>query len=212
MPIMAMMRLWRYSCILLLLVFPFPVASAHFNIRHLLVKPILETNKSQGNRDHKPIIKKFQEILKALSGNVIPSGPRIFQHTLYWLTCLDAFKAVHLNDYGDVRQQHVLYSKLFYFESLRPRLLYAVGALLRALQLCTPLQFLLDPTCGVGAGINVCAAFAGSRWVKPLVLGFATTRWVWEWLGARSVSKVHIPISVIIGKGVKDSPRQPEVK
>lgn len=80
------------------------------------------------------------------------------------------------------QHQHALvpsvYSKLFYFARLRPRLLYAIGALLRALQLCTPFRRVLDPTAGVGAGINLCAILAGSRWVKPLVLGWATTKWV----------------------------------
>jgi hypothetical protein len=47
-----------------------------------------------------------------------------------------------------------------------------------SLQLCTPIRKVIDPSIGVGAGINLCALLAGSRWIKPLVLGWATTKWV----------------------------------
>ncbi|VEU44158.1 unnamed protein product [Pseudo-nitzschia multistriata] len=56
-----------------------------------------------------------------------------------------------------------VYSKLFYFARMRPRLLYSIGALLRALSLCTPLRHLFDPTVGVGAGIHFFASLASSR-------------------------------------------------
>ena len=91
-----------------------------------------------------------------------------------------------------------VYSKLFYFARLRPRLVFSVGSLLRALQLCTPLGRILDPSIGVGAGINLCAILAGSRWVKPLVLGWATTKYLWKWLGAERVGRAFLPITLSI--------------
>jgi hypothetical protein len=143
-----------------------------------------------------------------VTGDVRRPGPRVVHHILYWVTAADAVHSVFLNEYtspsglwmvlphlvagpsASTERQHQhqhhqslvpsVYSRLFYFAKLRPRLLYAIGALLRALQLCTPFRRVLDPTAGVGAGINLCALLAGSRWVKPLVLGWATTKWVSE--------------------------------
>ncbi|CAJ1938304.1 unnamed protein product [Cylindrotheca closterium] len=91
-----------------------------------------------------------------------------------------------------------MYSKLFVFARLRPRLLFSVGALLRALQLCTPFQKVIDPSIGVGAGVNLCAVLAGSRWVKPVVLGWATTKAIWVWLGARQMDRAFLPITLSI--------------
>ena len=93
-----------------------------------------------------------------------------------------------------------VYSTIFYFAQLRPRLQYAVGALLRALQLCTPLQNVIDPSIGVGAGINFCAIFANVRWIKPLILGWATTKSIWLWLGASKPKGAHVPITLTIMK------------
>jgi hypothetical protein len=88
-----------------------------------------------------------------------------------------------------VDRRNVLYSRLFYFARLRPRVLFAIGAGLRALQMTTsvaivrrnatqkglpedffragarrPVQHVFDPSAGSGAGLNLLALFAGARW------------------------------------------------
>mmetsp|Transcript_2628 Transcript_2628/g.4101 ORF Transcript_2628/g.4101 Transcript_2628/m.4101 type:complete len:307 (+) Transcript_2628:125-1045(+) len=153
----------------------------------------------------------LQTIQNLVEGTPRAPGPRLIHHALYWLTALDAIQCVIANHYlvptllnvgsasssgsgGKVGGITSVYSTLFYFARLRPRLLYSVGALLRALQLCTPLQRIIDPSVGVGAGINFCAIMAKSRWVKPLVLGWATTKYCWVWLGACKVHGAHLPI------------------
>jgi hypothetical protein len=126
---------------------------------------------------------------------------------LYWLTATNAVMAVLVNDYRIPLAAHSpeaagllgnIYSRVFFFARLRPRLLFSVGALLRALQQCTPLQQIIDPSAGVGAGVNICAYVAGSRWVGPVVVGWAATREFWVLLGARKVEGAHLPISVSI--------------
>lgn len=153
---------------------------------------------------------------KITTGDVQP-GPRYIHQILYLLTALDAMQCLIHNDYHGfflqimtppiMKQQKSSapsaalqwYSKLFYFARLRPRLLYAVGALLRALQICTPLGRIIDPSIGVGAGINLCAMCAGSRWVKPLIFGWATTKLFWTWLGAdRPSGRAYVPITLSI--------------
>lgn len=171
------------------------------------------------NAKSKPLTKrerllKYWENLTA--GHVKP-GPRVFHQLLYWITAADAVQSVLLNEYRHVSSAiphgafPSVYSKLFYFARLRPRLLYAVGALLRALQLCTPVGRILDPTIGVGAGINFCAIIASSRWVKPLILGFCSTKFLWKWLGARRVSRAFLPITLSIREWedkTKDDPSE----
>ena len=122
-------------------------------------------------------------INEMVTGNVQKVTTRRLQHALYWITAADSIASVILNEYtsfffpgssiiisnekqGVVRE---VYSKLFYFARMRPRLLYSIGALVRALSLCTPLKHLLDPTVGVGAGINFFAFLAGSR-VRSLLM------------------------------------------
>lgn len=161
-----------------------------------------------------PIKKKkkswFRSIVDTVtSGNNVTPGPKFLHHTLYWFTAADAIQSVLRDQYTDLlgavttrpmenKVVPVVYSKLFYFARLGPRLLYAVGALLRALQCCTPLERILDPTIGVGAGINMCAMIATSRWIKPLILGWATTKFIWKWLGAQRVQRAYLPITLSI--------------
>ena len=91
-----------------------------------------------------------------------------------------------------------IYSRVFFFARLRPRLLFSVGALFRGLQLCTPLQQVFNPSAGVGVGVNLCALLAGSRWVQPVVVGWAATREFWTCLGARkAVSYTHLTLPTI---------------
>eukprot|EP00536_Pseudo-nitzschia_multiseries_P014696 jgi/Psemu1/311305/fgenesh1_kg.753_\ len=151
-------------------------------------------------------------INELVTGAIRKPSPRYIQHALYWLTAADAMLSVILNEYSDFSLSGALivpqaenqgvvrevYSKLFYFARMRPRLLYSIGALLRALSLCTPLRHLLDPTVGVGAGIHFFAFLAGSRWVKPVILGWATTKAFWTWLGARPVDRAFVPITLSI--------------
>merc|ERR1712224_1143835 len=69
---------------------------------------------------------------------------------------------------------------------------------IRALSLCTPLRHVVDPAVGVGFGIHLFAFLTSARWVKPLVLGWATTKWFWTWLGARPVERAFLPITLSI--------------
>eukprot|EP00980_Cylindrotheca_fusiformis_P011807 scaffold2816_cov121-Cylindrotheca_fusiformis.AAC.23 len=146
----------------------------------------------------------FSKALRAVTTGVIDPGPTFVHHSLYWMTAADAVQYVFFNEYSgffiaaNARSRRTVYSKLFVFARLRPRLLFSVGALLRALQLCTPLCRVIDPSIGVGAGINLCALLAGSRWVKPVVLGWATTKWAWVWLGARQLERAFVPITLSI--------------
>lgn len=147
-----------------------------------------------------------------MTGFVRRPSHRLIQHALYWITAADTVLSVILNEYSDfslpgasvvlpMEKQGVVrevYSKLFYFARMRPRLLYSIGALVRALSLCTPLRYLLDPTVGVGAGIHFFAYLAGSRWVKPVILGWTTTKALWTWLGARPVDRAYLPITLSI--------------
>lgn len=152
---------------------------------------------------------RFRKFINNVASGVVEAGPRAIHHVLYWLTAADALQSVVRNQYTDIIgtvtsrpvEWHMVpsvYSKLFYFARLRPRLVYSVGALLRALQLCTPMGRILDPSIGVGAGINLCAILASSRWVKPLILGWTTTKYVWKWLGAKRVERAYLPITLSI--------------
>lgn len=76
------------------------------------------------------------------------------QHYMYWITTVDSIIAVVRNDYdsrtvimpwprvGSDKGNSValMYSRLFYFARLRPRLLFSIGAGIRALQQGTALQ------------------------------------------------------------------------
>lgn len=145
----------------------------------------------------------FSRALRALTTGVISPGPAFVHHSLYWITAADAIQYVIFNEYsGFIRlannPKSSVYSKLFVFARLRPRLLFSIGALLRALQLCTPFRKVIDPSIGVGAGVNLCALLAGSRWVKPVILGWATTKCAWVWLGARQLDRAFVPITLSI--------------
>lgn len=124
---------------------------------------------------------------------------------LYVLTSVNTAAAVFTNDYKRVpwamrkhAAPHLIYSRLFYFARLRPRVVFVIGAMLRALQLTTPLQHVFDPAVGCGAGLNMLALFAGSRWPAPVVLGWAVTRHFWRLLGAQRPPPVRVPIEVIL--------------
>jgi hypothetical protein len=189
------------------------LASYSLNWAHFSASKVASTDSKPKSTKNVPRLTGWRQAMEDLVSGTVKPGPQVLQHSLYWLTAVDAVLCVFLNEYSSILTfgmsrstirgnnnmvPMVLYSKLFYFAQLSPRLLYSVGALLRALQLCTPFRCILDPTIGVGAGINLCAIFVGSLWVKPLVLGWATTKWAWTWLGARQVEKAYVPITVSI--------------
>ena len=91
--------------------------------------------------------------------------------------------------------------RVFFYAKLRPRVLFAAGAALRALQLSTNGKMLFDPTAGVGAGLNLLALFAGSRWPASVICGWIWSKSFWQALGARPPAGVTIPISVSIDRG-----------
>jgi hypothetical protein len=81
-----------------------------------------------------------------MAGIVRKPCSKTIQHMLYWITAADAVHSMFLNEYSGLYQWLYgsttlvertalvpsVYSKLFYFARLRPRLLYAIGALVRA--------------------------------------------------------------------------------
>jgi hypothetical protein len=80
------------------------------------------------------------------TGTVLRPCTILVQHLLYWVTAADAVHSLFLNEYSGIYRWLYapttlvdktalvpsVYSKLFYFARLRPRLLYAIGALVRA--------------------------------------------------------------------------------
>ena len=94
-----------------------------------------------------------------------------------------------------------VYRTLFYFAKLKPRLLFVVGACLRALQQTTVLQLVFDPSAGVGAGLNLLAMSTSSRWPSALTLGWAASKPAWRMLGATPPGGAHVPISIRLSGG-----------
>ena len=111
-------------------------------------------------------------------------------NSLYLVTVVNPIMALVNNDYSrrilvpgsppsEEKKGNALaglYRTIFYFARLKPRLMYSVGAGLRALQMTTPLQFIFDPPAGVGAGIDLLALASSSRWPAMLVLGWSTSK------------------------------------
>lgn len=156
----------------------------------------------------------------ATAAGVIGSETKgVVHHALYWITALDAIESFRVNEY---RQNPLIslcsrstcmasnscgvvpsmYKKLFYFAKLRPRLLFSVGSSLRALQLCTPLKNLIDPSIGVGAGINILAILCENRWMHPIILGWVCTKRFWVWMGAKPIHGAHLSLSLLEGNHV----------
>jgi hypothetical protein len=89
-----------------------------------------------------------------------------------------------------------VYRTLFYFAKLKPRLLFAVGACLRALQQTTVIQLVFDPSVGVGAGLNLVALATASRWPSALMLGWAVSKPFWSFLHAAPPEGAKLPIQL----------------
>jgi len=86
------------------------------------------------------------------------------------------------------------YNMLFYFARLKPRVLFTIGSLLRALQMTTPIQYVFDPEVGIGTGCNLLCLFAGGRWPSVIVLGWAVSKHFWAALGSRPPPPRAIPV------------------
>ena len=76
---------------------------------------------------------------------------------------------------------------------LRPRVLFTIGALLRTLQLTTPLKWFYDPSCGIAAGTNLLCLYSNSAWPAALVLGWMASPPFWELLGSSSDCCADVP-------------------
>lgn len=127
---------------------------------------------------------------------------RLIFHMIYWITAHDALHFILKNAFPEPASRHRSARTIVcsIFMKVAPRTLFSVGALLRGLQLCTPLHFLLDPSVGVGVGIHVCAALSKCQWVKPMLLGWTVSRRIWPWLGARHVDRdASVPVRFRLG-------------
>ena len=77
---------------------------------------------------------------------------------------------------------------------LRPRVMFTIGALLRVLQLTTPLKWIFDPSCGVAAGTNLLCLWSNSAWPAAIVLGWVTSPALWAVLGDEGPETPPVPI------------------
>jgi len=132
--------------------------------------------------------------------------PPHWARILYTVTAINPAVAVVFNDYSKtlepfrtaekVPRLARTYETLFFFARLRPRVTFAIGAGLRALQLTTAIQHVFDPGVGVGFGLNAFCFFARSRWPATIVFGWAVSEGLWKVLGARKPAYTAVPISV----------------
>ena len=94
-----------------------------------------------------------------------------------------------------------IYRSLFYFAKLKPRLLFVIGACVRALALTTVIELVFDPPIGVGAGLNLLALGVAAQWPAPLVLGWAVSKPLWRMLRAEKPEKgkrVRVPVGLAL--------------
>ena len=131
---------------------------------------------------------------------------------LYIFTVVNPVLSVIANEYKNVDSKFLpsplraeplsthrtasVYRTLFYFAKLKPRLLFAVGACLRALQQTTVIQLVFDPSVGVGAGLNLVALATASRWPSALMLGWAVSKPYWRFLHAAPPEGAKLPIQL----------------
>jgi len=137
----------------------------------------------------------------------------------YTATAFNPTLAVIFNDYSRMveplrqlqtqQQQYRLvrstYETIFFFAKLKPRVSFAIGAILRALQLTTALQYAFDPSAGVGFGLNIICLFAKSRWPAVTVLGWSATKIPWKMLGACPPKGLAVPITISMRKDKGDA-------
>ena len=147
--------------------------------------------------------------------------PQHWCRFLYLLSAVNPFLAVFFNDYSQMCVwnliPHILpatatttthhhhpvnavlsrtYETIFFFARLRPRISFAMGAALRALQLTSALQYVFDPCIGIGLGLNLLCLYAKSQWPATIVLGWTMTQPFWKILGACPPSGLPVPIRI----------------
>ena len=155
-----------------------------------------------------PRLQRLRRLVERAPKSLSPSVCR----TLYLASIVNPAISVMANNYdhrlpflgfvqrGEGKDAFVerAWSSIFYFARLRPRLLFVIGSALRALQTTTVLQYVFDPTAGVGFGLNVLALLTSSRWPATFLLGWASSSGLWRLLGAKPPPKINVPIAVSI--------------
>jgi len=147
----------------------------------------------------------------AAARQVLPRE-RVARRSLFAITVINPTLAVWSNDYDARRIKHSfgLVSLPFGQGSgtptmtgwlpklislaLRPRVMFSLGALLRALQLTTPMRWIFDPSCGIGAGVNLLCWWSNAEWPAALVLGWVTSPPFWSVLGTDGPTLPAVPI------------------
>jgi hypothetical protein len=133
--------------------------------------------------------------------------PRHWSRFLYIMSAFGPLVAVLWNDYArmplvptsttpSTRALARTYETLFFFARLKPRVSFAIGAVLRGLQMTTALQYVFDPTVGVGFGLQLVCYLVRSRWPSTLILGWSLSPKIWHFLGAAPPSSRPVPISI----------------
>ena len=77
---------------------------------------------------------------------------------------------------------------------LRPRVLFSIGSMLRAVQMNSPLRHIFDPSCGIAAGVNLLCLWSNAKWPATMVLGWVISPLFWTALGGESPTMPAIPI------------------
>lgn len=158
---------------------------------------------SSKNKDAQPMID--QDWYNSPPVVLSPAACRV----LYLATSINPLISVVRNEYMGVlirrapkvdkgpRLINSAIGSVFYFARLRPRLLFVIGACVRALQCVTVIELVIDPTIGVGAGLNILALGVSSQWPAPLVLGWAMSKPAWRLLRAGKPQRhVRVPIGL----------------
>ena len=116
---------------------------------------------------------------------------------LYALTVVNPFLSVLANDYTfvrDAQRSYVLAVKgvppqdnteklrqlVTGVGAVKPRRLLVLGAVLRGVQLHSPLRRIFDPPASFGVGINLLALIDGVAWPASLLLGWALSAPWWR--------------------------------
>ena len=88
----------------------------------------------------------------------------------------------------------------------RPELLTYGSDYRSQLTVPTALQWVFDPSAGVGCGLNLLGLFSSSRWPAHVVLGWSLSKGLWKWLGAEPPAKLSVPIDVKARRSRHDKP------
>ena len=139
--------------------------------------------------------------LATSSSDVAPkTSPRPWRktarQTLCVVTSMNPALAVLSNDYEARRIGRVLglsvpqadlptafdslVPKWLFSVVLRPRVLFSIGAMMRALQMNTPLKHIFNPSCGIAAGVNLLCLWSNAKWPATMVLGWVVSPIFWK--------------------------------